>query len=73
MDKRRFGLYVRLVLAAGCVVMGVLSFAGAFPNDVANGRLVFGAGWTLIGVGWLVRCYLGWKKRDGDTGAGDAA
>ena len=71
MDKHRFGLYVRLVLATGCVVMGVLSFAGVFSNDVPKGRLIFGVGWVLIGAGWLVRCYFGWKKQIGERGAGD--
>jgi len=71
LDKHRFGLYVRLVLAAGCVVMGILSFAGAFSNDVGNRRLIFGVGWTLIGAGWLFRCYIGWRKQSGERGAGD--
>ena len=66
MDRQRFGLYVRVILAAGCFVMGMLSFAGVFSTDVANGRLIFGAGWTLIGAGWLVRCYIGWKQQSRD-------
>jgi hypothetical protein len=61
MDKHRFGFYVRVFLAAGCFVMGLLSLAGVFSTDVANRRLIFGAGWILIGAGWLVRCYIGWK------------
>jgi hypothetical protein len=71
MDKPRFGLYVRLVLALGCVVMSALSFAGVFSGGVANGRLIFGGMWLLIGGGWLFRCYYGWKKLNGDNGAGD--
>jgi hypothetical protein len=71
MDKKRFGLYLRLVLAGGCVVMSALSFAGVFSNDVANGRLIFGAGWLLIGAGWMVRCRIGWNRGSGDNGAGD--
>jgi hypothetical protein len=71
MDRQRFGLYVRLVLACGCVVMSALSLAGVFSGDVANGRLIFGAGWLVIGAGWLVRCYFGWKKLNSSSGAGD--
>jgi len=63
MNRQRFGLYVRVILAAGCIVMGLLSLAGVFATDVANGRLIFGAGWLLIGAGWLVRCYIGWKHQ----------
>lgn len=67
MDKQSVGLYIRMALSSGCVVMSALSFAGVFSSDVANGRLVFGTGWLLIGAGWLVRCYYGWKKRRGGT------
>jgi hypothetical protein len=71
MNRRTIGLYVRLALAGGCIVMGLLSFAGVFSKDVANGRLIFGAGWTLIGAGWLFRCYIGWKQQRRDREGGD--
>jgi hypothetical protein len=71
MKKHRIGLYIRLVLAAGCIVMGFLSLAGAFPISAEREKLIFGVGWILIGAGWIFRCYLGWRSRPDDRGASD--
>ncbi len=57
-------MVVRLILGVGCVIMGVLSLSGMFVRGGTTERLMVGFGWILIGVGWLIRCYLE-KKRSG--------
>jgi hypothetical protein len=70
MNIPRIGKMVRLFLAAACIVMGVLSWSGVISSDVPNGRLIFGIGWILIGVGWLVRYYLGRSQKGGERSEG---
>jgi len=51
-------MIVRVVLGAGCLVMGVLSLSGLFVRGGPNERWIIGIAWIVIGAGWLGRCYV---------------
>jgi protein-S-isoprenylcysteine O-methyltransferase Ste14 len=74
MDKRRLAAIVWVALAVACFVMGVLSFSGVISNTDEKGRVIFGFGWVLIGIGWLGRYWIARKKwqreseENGDSG-----
>jgi len=55
---RGSGSVVRLVVAAACLLMGVLSLVGVFSSGSTRERWIIGVGWIVIGAGWLARCYL---------------
>lgn len=68
MDKRKVATIVWILLAAACFVMGGLSLSGVVSRTDPNGRVIFGIGWVLIGVGWIGRYYVAKKRwqRDAD-------
>lgn len=68
MDKKKLASIAWVLVAAGCLVMGLLTLAGVFRRPDPNGRIIFGFGWILIGAAWLGRYYFAKRKwtRDAD-------
>ena len=66
MNRRGVATVLWICLATGCFIMAGLSAAGVVSRAEPNGRVIFGIGWTLIGIGWLGRYYFARKKWRGD-------
>jgi hypothetical protein len=42
-----------LLLCAGAVIIAAICVSGVVLKDDLAGRVIFGAVWALVGIGWL--------------------